>query len=255
MFKNRTLSFIVLILSILCFSYADAQPLNMRDSIMKVSSIQVQYSYHMPGGDMKTRFGNSSMLGGGFLHKTKQNYFWGFDVNFLFGNNLNERYVLDSLKTTRGQFITIAGEYGDVRMFERGFVTHAKFGKLFPISKNKNSGILVLLGLGFMEHKMQIEVLEENVESLDGDKRKGYDRLTNGISTSQFVGYWFMNPNRRFNFYAGLDFYQGYTMNRRDWDYHAMRKLDEKRFDALTGLRFGVVLPLYKRMPKEYYFR
>lgn len=248
--------YIILIISVLCIENSFSQVFNITDSVLKVSSIQVQFSRHIPGADMKTRFGNSSMLGAGFLHKNKKNIFWGFDINYLYGNDVKERYVLDSLKTFRGQFITYNGEYGDVRMFERGLSANVKFGKLFPIfNSNKNSGLLVLVGVGFLEHRMHIEVIDQTVKSLGTEYKKGYDRLTNGISTSQFIGYWYMSRNRRINVFAGLDFMQAYTKNRRDWDFHAMRKLDEQRLDLLSGVKMGIVLPLYKRMPKEFYFR
>ncbi len=247
---------ISLIMSVLYSKDLHAQNYNIKDSVLKVSSIQVQYSHYMPGGDMKVRFGNNSMVGVGFLQKTNRNYFWGAELNYLYGGDVKEKYVLDSLRTIRGQIISRDGGYGDVRMFERGFSTHVKAGKLFPVfGSNKNSGILVLLGVGFLQHRMHIEVIDENVKSLDGDRRKGYDRLTNGISFSQFVGYWYMSNNRRLNAFVGLDFHQALTENRRDWDYHAQRKLDEKRLDMLSGLKVGIVLPLYKRMPKDYYFR
>lgn len=254
--KKIQILIICLIMSALCSSESNAQNYNIKDSILKVSSIQVQYSYHLPGADMKVRFGNSSMVGVGFLQKTSKNYLWGAEINYLYGGDVKEKYVLDSLRTIRGQIINREGGYGDVRMFERGFSTHVKAGKLFPVfGSNKNSGIIVLLGVGFLQHKMQIEVIEENVKALDGDRRKGYDRLSNGISFSQFVGYWYMSNNRRLNAFVGLDFQQAFTENRRDWDYHAQRKLEEKRADMLSGLKVGIVLPLYKRMPKDYYFR
>lgn len=254
--KKLQILIICLIMSVLYSQDVNAQNYNVKDSILKVSSIQVQYSHYIPGGDMKVRFGNNSMVGVGFLKKTKNNYFWGAEINYLYGGDVKEKNVLDSLRTIRGQIISKEGGYGDVRMFERGFSTHVKAGKLFPVfGSNKNSGIIVLLGVGFLEHKMHIEVIDANVKALEGDKRKGYDRLTNGLSLSQFVGYWYMSNNRRLNAYVGFDFHQAFTENRRDWDFHAQRKLDEKRVDQLSGIKVGIVLPLYKRMPKDYYFR
>ena len=46
--------------------------------------------------------------------------------------------------------------------------------------------------------KKLILVVEENVKALDGDRRKGYDRLTNGISFSQFVGKKLIDCNQWF---------------------------------------------------------
>jgi hypothetical protein len=218
------------------------------------SAIKVQYGVYMPGGDLKARFGNSSSIGVGFIRKTQNNILWGVDLNYHFGNNFNEYYIFDSLRTFRGNFITSDGSYGDVRFFQRGFSTYVSAGKLIPISKrNRNSGIVMMGGVGYLQHRIFIEVIQNNVKPLDDQYAKGYDRLTNGISLTQFVGYWYMHPRRRFNFYAGMDFSQSFTKNRRDWDIYLQRKMDEPRVDYLSGIKFGVVLLIQKRKPKDFY--
>ena len=114
---------------------------------------------------------------------------------------------------------------------------------------------MALVGVGFLQHQINIEVLEENVVALNGDYRKGYDRLTNGISFNQFIGYHYLSNRLRFNLYAGLDFSQSLTKNRRDWDYFEKRKLTESRVDKLNGFKVALILPLYQRKPKDYYYR
>jgi hypothetical protein len=233
-----------------------AQRFNQKDSIVSLSMIEFHYSVLSPSGDMKARFGLTTNVGLGFLRKTKSNIFWGAEVNYLSGSTVKEKYVLDGLKTERNQFINTNGNYADVRMFERGFSTYAKVGKLFPVfNSNKNSGVLLMVGLGFLQHKMHIEVLDDNVLALSSENRKGYDRLSNGLSLQQFIGYYYLHQRYLYNFYIGLDLSQSFTQNRRDWDVYAQRKLDESRNDYLNGLKIGLVFPLYKRMPKEFYFR
>ncbi len=254
--QNIRFAYLLFTLSFIISNFSYAQRYNPNDSIVSLSMIEFHYSVLAPAGDMKNRFGLSTNVGLSFLRKTKSNLFWGAEVNFLFGSNVKEKYVLDGLRTERNQIINTNGNYADVRMFERGFSTYAKFGKLFPVfNSNKNSGILLLAGVGFLQHKMHIEVLDDNVPALFTENRKGYDRLTNGISLQQFIGYYYLHHRYLYNFYVGVDLSQSFTQNRRDWDVYAQAKLDENRKDYLNGLRIGLVFPLYKRMPKEFYFR
>lgn len=243
-------------LTLIISTFTYAQSIKVKDSTISISLIHIHYAFMAPGGDMKTRFGNTINVGTGFLRKTKSNLLWGAEMNFLAGNDVKEKYIFDSLKTIRGQYITTDGNYGDVRISERGFNGYVHAGKVFPVfGSNKNSGIMVLGGVGFMQHQIHVEVLEENVPSLNGDYRKGYDRLTNGISLQEFLGYLYISEKLRLNFIAGFEFSQSFTKNRRDWDYFAQRKLDESRKDYLSGIKIGLVLPLYQRKPREFYYR
>jgi hypothetical protein len=233
-----------------------AQRFSPKDSITSLSMFDFHYSMLLPAGDMKNRFGLTTNVGFGFLRKTKKNWIWGAEVNYLSGSTVKEKYVLDGLRTERNQIINTNGNYADVRMFERGFSSYARVGKVFPVfGSNKNSGILLMFGLGFLLHKMHIEVLDDNVPALFKEKRKGYDRLANGISLQQFIGYHYIHHRFLYNFYAGFDLSQSFTENRRDWDIYAQQRLVENRKDYLNGFKIGLILPIYRRMPKEFYFR
>lgn len=251
LFSTFFLAFFLIISNI-----SNAQRNNHRDSIVSLSMIEFHYSILAPAGDMKNRFGATTNIGLGFLRKTKTNLFWGAEINYLSGSTVKEKYVLDGISTERNQFININGNFADVRMFERGISSYARLGKLFPVfGSNKNSGILVLAGVGFLQHKMHIEVLDDNVPALYKERRKGYDRLSNGLSIQEFIGYYYLHSKYLYNFYVGFDLSQSFTQNRRDWDVYSQSKLEENRKDYLNGIRVGIVFPLYQRMPKEYYFR
>lgn len=251
LFSTFFLAFFLIISNI-----SNAQRNNHRDSIVSLSMIEFHYSILAPAGDMKNRFGATTNIGLGFLRKTKTNLFWGAEINYLSGSTVKEKYVLDGISTERNQFININVNFADVRMFERGISSYARLGKLFPVfGSNKNSGILVLAGVGFLQHKMHIEVLDDNVPALYKERRKGYDRLSNGLSIQEFIGYYYLHSKYLYNFYVGFDLSQSFTQNRRDWDVYSQSKLEENRKDYLNGIRVGIVFPLYQRMPKEYYFR
>ena len=175
----------------------------------------------------------------------------------MFGNQVHESGILDSIKTSDGFLIESDGKLVDTHLLERGFSTFLKFGKLFTAwGPNKNSGIVAIAGLGFIEHKIRIELIggsNKSTPQLSDEVKKGYDRLSNGIALSQSLGYIYLSNNRITNFYAGIEIIEGFTKNRRNFDYDLMKKDDRLRTDLLFGIRVGWILPLYKRMPKEFY--
>lgn len=232
-----------------------AQTRNVKDSIVTSGFIAASYGYFVPGGDLAERFGDNSAIGALGGYKSKKNHFFTAEWNYIFGYKVKENGILDSIKTSGGFIIDAEGKIADLRIFERGFTAHLQFGHLFPlkgISPNKNSGILVSAGLGMIQHKIRILDNGGRSPQLSGDYLKGYDRLTSGVSFSQFVGYWYMSNSRYVNAYFGFEAFQGITKSRRSWDYDLMRADTRTRTDLLYGFRAGFVIPIYRRGRGEY---
>jgi hypothetical protein len=240
-----------------CFSgiKMNAQ-VNMRDSVVRCASFSANFAMQLPGGDLLWRFGPNATAGASFLYKTKKNFFYGFQWNYIFGNQLKGPNPLDSIMTSDGHIIGKDGKYADIRMFERGFTLGINGGKIFNqfLSPNKNSGILLTGGVGYFQHKIKIYDNGNRTAQLTKEYLKGYDRLTSGIAVNEFVGYWFMSKNRYLNFYAGFEFLQGFTKGRRSWDYSLMRADTERRIDLLSGFSVGWVIPLYRKNSTNTYY-
>ncbi len=227
----------------------------VKDSLLFAPMVGVSYSYQVPGGDLKKRFGNNSNVGAIFLVKTKSNWLVGADYSYLFGSKLKETGMLDSIKTRTGYIIDANGAYAETRMFERGYSASIKFGKLFPyLTPNKNSGFFCVASVGRLQHKIRIEDIGNRSPQLTKEYRKGYDRLTNGWSLGEFIGYLYLSNNRLLNLYGGFEFTQALTQNRRSYNFDTMERDVRKRKDYLSGFRFGIILPLYKRGPMDYYY-
>ncbi len=129
-------------------------------------------------------------------------------------------------------------------------------GKVIPVlSPNPNSGILLMAGVGYIQHKVRIEVADNNIPQLMDDYKKGYDRLTGGISLSQFVGYMFFSNSKLANFYGGFEVMEAFTKPLRDVNFDT-RNPDEiqNRLDLFFGVRVGWIIPLLKRMPEKVYY-
>ena len=227
----------------------------IKDTKLFVPMISVSYSLQVPGGDLAQRFGINSTCGASFMMKTKSNFLFGIDGNFLFGSDVKENGILDSISTSNGQVINIFGEYAGIKFFERGFYINAKAGKIFPVfGPNENSGLLINTNIGLLQHKIRIENDGNNTPSILNDYAKGYDRLTNGLAISEFVGYMYFGNNGRVNFYAGVEFTQAWTKNRRSWNFDTMQKDDQLRHDYLYALKFGWIITLHKKMTDKVYY-
>ncbi|MBS1657028.1 MAG: hypothetical protein JST18_02900 [Bacteroidetes bacterium] len=219
---------------------------NLGDTIVNATLLQVGYAIQFPFADMGERFGNNNCISGGISFKVKNNWMFGAEANFLFGGNIKEDTMLDYLFTSGGFLIGTNGIAESVLLFERGYYFIGKFGKVIPVVKgNPNSGLQVMGGAGFIEHKIKIEDPEAAVPYVTGDYAKGYDRLTNGLALYQYIGYLRLDKRKLLNFNAGVEFIEGFTQNRRNFNFDQMKRDDSKRLDILVGLKLAWVLPLY----------
>jgi hypothetical protein len=244
-------------LVLLFTSFNTFSQVNIKDSSIFTPMFYGCYAYQVPGGDMADRFGNNSDIGAGFQIKLKSNWLLGTEFNYLWGSKVkNGDEILKNVLTSDGNLINIGGMYAIFDLFERGYTITGYVGKVIPVlSPNPNSGIYFRAGVGYMQHWIRIQVQEqESVPWMDDDYAKGYDRLSSGLTINEFIGYLFLGNTRIFNFYAGFEFVQAWTKNRRDVNFDTGEKDDKLRFDILTGFKIGWVIPLYKRTPSDYYF-
>ncbi len=227
------------------------------DTALNIPMFHASYSFTVPGGDLADRFGPSSTIGGGFQFKARSNWLIGASFDFIFGNQLkNPDSLMFNLKTASGYIIDLSGNFADYNLFERGFTVAGRVGRVIPVlSPNPNSGFYVGAGIGYMQHKIRIEVANNSAPQLQGDYKKGYDRLTGGLLINQFVGYLFLSDNRLLNFYGGLEFTEAFTAPRRDVYFDTMEPDPAaSRLDILYGVKVGWIIPIFQRMPEKVYY-
>ncbi len=224
-----------------------------KDSAITIPMLGVHFSAQFPFGDMAERFGNSFTAGGSFMVKTNKNWLLGVDASYLFGGTVKED-VLFQLTNPDGFITDNEGYPANIRITQRGLLLGLSVGKVFPIFKsNANSGLMLCIGGGYMQHKVHIYDASQRVASLSGDLLKGYDRLSSGFALSQFIGYMHIGRKRMSNFYGGFEFYEGFTQSVRKLNYSNGLPDNENRLDILTGFRIGWILPLYKKEPDDFY--
>ncbi len=229
------------------------------DSVVGAVWFGVQYGANFSEGDLKDRFGFLNHIGIFAGYKTHRNWVYGLDANFIFGSDSSVKItgIFDNLRDSKGNISDVNGDVAVVRSMPRGLHVNGEIGKVFPVlSPNPNSGIYVRAGVGWLIHKIRIETQDHVVPQLELDYRKGYDRLTSGLNTSQFLGYAFMADQGAVNFYAGFYAQQGFTYNRRTlfFDQPEAEVSTDTRVDIQYGLRVGWMIPIYKRKPQEFYF-
>jgi hypothetical protein len=207
---------------------------------------------HLPGADLDTRFGTSGTLGGGVERISERNFFIGLEGHYLFGPTVDED-PLANLRTAEGYIIGNDRSLASVVLRQRGWYAGATLGKLFTLGKSR-SGLRISLGGGWLQHKIRIQDDTQSVTQLTGDYKKGYDRLTAGPALQQFIGWQQLGAKRRNNFMIGLEFNQGFTNTRREWDFELGRKLDQQRLDLRFGIRASWTIPFYTGNAETIYY-
>jgi hypothetical protein len=247
---------LILIFSCLFVGQSIAQR-NIKDSIIGSPWLTVSYGGNWTAGDLAERYGYLNHIGLTTGYKTNKNYFWALDGNFIFGNKLRMGDILANLRDSKGNITDQNGDIGTVVLYARGFNANIAFGKIFPVlSPNKNCGIFVHGGVGFLAHKVRVETQDHFIPSLELDYRKGYDRLTVGPNFHQFAGYAYMANRGFLNFYAGFYAQQGLTKNVRTifFDMPEVPVSIDTRLDMQFGFKVGWFIPIYKRLPKDFYY-
>lgn len=240
-------------------SFSVVSQRNMADSVIGTPLLGIQYGGSWSGGDLKERFGYFNQVGIAGGYKFSNNWYVGLNGDFMFGNKvvLTHYDLFHHLMDDKGNISDQNGDIGTILTFSRGFHVNLEGGKVFnKLGHNKNSGLFIKIGAGFLNHRIRIESNDHVVPLLEKEYRKGYDRLTTGFQTTQFIGYLFMGDNSFLNFYAGFYIQEGFTKNRRTifWDQPETPAPTNIRFDMLYGFKVGWLIPVYKRVAKEYYF-
>lgn len=252
MFKRTSFLAFILLLTV----NVSAQR-NTADSTISTPWISIQYGANWTSVDIANIHGFFNHIGFFAGYKTKRNWIFGLDANFMFGNRTNVDGIFDLLIDSDGTITDQNGDIAQVLVLSRGMYVNGSIGKILPIfSANKNSGLYVNIGAGFLAHKRRIETQDQVIPTLELDYRKGYDRLTTGINTHQFLGYALMSNSSFLSFYGGFFIQEGFTYNRRNvfFDQPEIPVSKELMIDIQYGIKVGWLIPIYKRQPKEFYY-
>ncbi len=247
---------IIIITVFIIFTLRLSAQRNAADTIINAYIPYFSFAYQFPGGDIAQRYGQNSTIGSGMFYKTNKNWLWSGDINFIFGNKINNsESILKMVQTHDGYIIDANGTYALYALYERGYSINLRIGKIFPaLNVNPNSGLMSMVGIGYLVHRLKIDNQHETAPQISYDYAKGYDRLTGGLSFNEFFGYFFMGKSRMWNFYGGIELYQAFTRSKRDYIFDLMRPDNNKYVDLFFGIKIGWMIPVYRRAPDKYYY-
>ncbi|MBL7814105.1 MAG: hypothetical protein JNL70_03790 [Saprospiraceae bacterium] len=211
-------------------------------------NINASFGLQIPAADLSLRFSDNLGVGGGIEYvKVPSGWAFGFHAQYLFGQEVKED-VLAKIRTTDGNIMGEINNYADVVLRMRGLYTGGSVAKIIKLHDNGNrfGGIRVALGGGWLNHHIRIQDnTQGSVPHLEAAYAKGYDRWTSGIAFTQFIGYQMVSRDRTFNFFVGFEATEGFTRNRRGYNFDTMQRDDLKRHDILYGVRVGWSLPIF----------
>lgn len=217
--------------------------------------IGLSYKGAMPGADFADRWGFNNTLGIDGNFKFKNNVTVGLNGGFIFGNRFKDTTTFANLYNEHGNITSLStGKPADVKFLMRGFNTYASVGYVWNrFGSNANSGIWFDFGVGFSAHKIKIESLYDAIPQLEGDYRKGYDKLTMGVSSRQFIGYLYQAEKRLFRVYAGIEFSESFTNNVRSYNFDIGGPDNTLYNEFNYGFKVGWIVPIKKRTSNGYY--
>ncbi len=206
--------------------------------------IHLNYGYNVPAADMAKRFGGNFNVGGDVEYKFPSDFFIGVNYSYLWGKSVKEA-IGANLYNAKDEIVGTDNHLANLVIRERGFSSSLNVGKLFRIFPNEDAALKIGIGGGVLQHKVRIVDDYGVVPQILGDYLKGYDRLTNGFMTRQYIGYQYLSANRKINFSIGFVLAQGFTRSARGFNYDTGNKDIARRLDLLNGIQLSWVLPIY----------
>lgn len=237
------------LLSVIAFGQRDLSKSSVNTLVSAIN-----YKFNITDGDLNRLWGFNHEIGITVDNKFKNNLTLGISSQFIFGNQLRDSTIFAGVVNDFGTITAMDGEPGEILFLMRGTTANVNAGYVFNrLGNNPNSGLWLQGGVGFLMHKIRIESIYDDVPQLEGEYRKGYDRLHMGFQVKEFIGYLFQADKRFLNFYAGFEFMQGFTQNQRFYNFDLGGPDPGIKTDLFYGVKVGWLIPIYKRKAKDIY--
>ena len=204
----------------------------------------LSYSSQWPSADLGDRFGRSNGIGISSEFLVKGKWTFSLDGQFIFGRNIKEN-TLGEILTPEGELIDNTFNLALLDITERGYLFTARAGQILDLFHPAHiSGLKWTVGAGYFQHKIRYRDDNSAILLFNDDYIKGYDRLSSGLAITEFIGYQFLDERGTLNFFAGLEFAQAFTKNRRKYNYNTRSTDTDLRFDLLISLRAGIQITI-----------
>lgn len=220
----------------------------------------------LPLGDMRDLYKPFFNINGMLGWKTSENWVVVLDFCFQFGSNniRNIDDILAGLMTAdKNPFIVGAdGTDAGVVGYNRNLSLSFGIGKVIPVSMSrKNSGILLTLNAGYLQHQIIYEATQSRVFQLEDDYKYGYDRQRRGYLFSMFAGYMHLSKKAYANWSAGTQIYYARTKMTREYQFDmydantgAFFTGKDKYNDCMITFKVGWIIPFLGRSSNKIYY-
>jgi hypothetical protein len=212
--------------------------------------LRVGGGFYLTGADLAKGFPQFASMPAGLYYKSGSNITVGINHTPFWGNRVNYSNLFGDMLGPSGEVIDQNGFPTVIRYYMRGSATNLTVGKLLGGKGGKSGQFELALGAGFMQHFVKMRFDVGRTPQLEGDYAKGYDRLTNGLQLVQHFRWHYLNPET-ISVFAGLDVAQGFTQNRRGWNFADGGPDNSKHFDFYSGLSAGIIIPLSLKASKQ----
>lgn len=216
----------------------------------------ISYGLDLPAGNMQKSYGYNFRFGlAPTFYFANSNFSIGISADYIFGYKVKINPV-SNIQTYDGQILNSGPGISSFNMSERGLAAGAFVSKIFAFDPhNLRSGIRIDVGPYFFSHWVNFKDDLGTIPQLEGDYRKGYDRLTGGFALKEFIGYQHLSQDSKISFNAGFEFFQGFTKSLRIHNYSTASSDNDRKIDLLYGIKIGWILPVYiEKNPEEIYY-
>ncbi len=206
--------------------------------------MKVGGGFYATSGDLAKRYPQFASIPVSLGYKAKSNLSFSINYSPLLGSKVDITGLFGDMLGPSGEILDQNGFPTVIRYYMRGFSAGGTVGKVFPAGKsNKHGSFEISAGAGMLQHYIKMQFDAGRTPQLEGLYTAGYDRLTNGLQLSQHFRWQYLNTET-LSVYAGIDVGQGFTQNRRSWNFSEMSAETKGRKDIFFGLSAGIMIPV-----------
>ena len=215
----------------------------------------IDYSYQVPSGQLSDKFGNNSFVGLNLINKKESNFFYGLKAGYIFGGNIQDSTIFDNISTENGFVIDGNGTYANIILLQEGFSSHFYGGYAVHFNDKNPTGIYFSTGLGFLQHRIRIDTKNQYIPQLNNDYKKGYDQLTNGLSTNFTIDYIYYQKRKQLKIFTGVDYSLAFTKERRAYYFPDVISTNQNiKTDHIFGVHIGIIIPINRKNEEEFHY-
>lgn len=229
------------------------------DTVISTPFFTASAGWTLPFGEMGNRYDPFININTNLGWKTDKNWIYYCEFGFQFGSNnvkIKNDILSGMLTNTSDPFVIGQdGTNAGVVAYNRNLSLSIFGGKVIPLwFSNPNSGLMITLGAGFLQHQIIYQPTLTEAPQIEGDYALGYDRQMRGAMVSGFLGYIHMSKKNFANFYLGVQVDNSWTKMTRDYQFDLRRGDNNLYYDGMLTFKIGWMFPFYGRSADKIYY-